>query len=638
MTAEDEFQLEAIRDASESDQKLKRRLSFQDLFFISLSAVIGSGWLFAALDSASVAGPAAIISWVIGAVLIIFIGLNYAELAGMIPRSGAISRYPHITHGSFTGFFMGWAYLIGASAGPAIEAEAVAEYTGTYIKSLVQVSNTYAGKVTVLSASGLGLALLLMMLFFLLNYYGVKLLGRVNTVISWPFKIVIPLLTFIFILFILHTSNFTIASGFLPYGIGSVFLAIPSTGIIFSYLGFRQALEYSGEAKNPRKDVPWALIASVLVSLLVYTLLEIGFVGGVNWSSIGVAPGDWAALTSSSLSAGPFYEIFRQSGIAALAAFGVLLLADSWAAPTSAGWIYLGNATRTFYGLSANGYLAKSLLKITKRGIPIFSLVIGTIAGVIYLLPFPSWYLLVGLISSTSLFTYTMGGVSLKVLRKHAPGLKRLFTIPYASVFAPLGFISGDLVVYWAGFVTVYYAMTAILIGLPLYIIFYAFLKEKANGKISITLAVLYWVFLFLDAFFLFERVILPYTHIVDIQDKSISLIQANGFAVSFLEYYAVLVVILVVTMLTLSGKLMRDNNKQIKAGYWLIAFVASFFPISFFGSFGVYEPNGKAVLPFPWDTVIAALMGLAVYFYAVYSGYKTPEIENLIATNKEEI
>ncbi|MEM0135866.1 MAG: APC family permease, partial [Thermoplasmatales archaeon] len=444
----------AIQNASEADRKLKKNLSLQDLFFISLSAVIGSGWLFAALAGASIAGPAIIFSWIIGAVLILFIGLNYAELAGMIPRSGAISRYPHISHGSFTGFLMGWAYLIGAAAGPAIEAEAVAAYTGTYIPSLVRVATTYEGSVTVLSLSGLGLALLLMILFFLLNYYGVKLLGRVNTIVSWPFKIVIPLITFVFLLFILHSTNFTIfPGGFIPYGVGSIFLAIPSAGIIFSYLGFRQALEYSGEAKNAKRDVPRALIFSVLVSLLIYTLLEIGFIGGINWSKIGIEPGNWAALYSSSLAVGPFYEIFKQSGIAALAAFGILLLADSWAAPTSSGWIYLGNATRTFYGLSANGYLAKLFLKINKRGIPVFSLIIGTIAGIIYLLPFPSWYLLVGLISATSLFTYTIGGVTLQVLRKYAPAVKRQFRVPLASVIAPLGFLSGVLVVYWAGFV-----------------------------------------------------------------------------------------------------------------------------------------------------------------------------------------
>ncbi len=638
MTITDEMQVKAIGDASEADQKLKRRLSFQDLFFISLGAVIGSGWLFASLDSASVAGPASILSWMIGAVLIIFIGLNYAELAGMIPRTGAISRYPHLSHGSFTGFFMGWAYLIGASAGPAIEAEAVAEYTGTYIPRLVQVSNTYAGQVTVLTLSGLGLALLLMMLFFLLNYYGVKALGRVNTIVSWPFKIVIPLITFVFLLFIFHSTNFTFASGFIPYGVGSIFLAIPTTGIIFSYLGFRQALEYSGEAISPRKDVPKALIASVLVSLLIYTLLEIGFVGAVNWSKIGVLAGNWAALKSSSLAVGPLYEIFRQSGVAALASFGVFLLAESWVAPGSSGWIYLGNSTRTFYGLSANGYLAKFLLKISKRGIPIFSLIVGTIAGIIYLLPFPSWYLLVGLMSATSLFTYTMGGVTLQVLRRHAPKIKRLFRLPFASIFAPLGFLSGDLVVYWSGFITVYYAMTAILIGLPLYIIFYVLLKEKANRNISITLAVLYWVFLILDTIFLFESVILPYTKIIDIQGTTMSLAQANGFAISFVEYYVVLILILISTMITLSIKLLKRNNKQITAGYWLVIFVASFFPISFFGSFGVYLPKGIAVLPFPWDTLIAALIGLGVYFYAVHSGYKTPEIENLIVTNNEDV
>ena len=90
---------DVISNSKSQDKKLKKALNTWDLYFLSLGGIIGSGWLFAAAAAASTTGPASIISWIIGGVLVLFIALVYAELGGMIPRSGAISRYGHYSHG-----------------------------------------------------------------------------------------------------------------------------------------------------------------------------------------------------------------------------------------------------------------------------------------------------------------------------------------------------------------------------------------------------------------------------------------------------------------------------------------------------------------------------------------------------------
>ena len=90
------------------DRHLRRTMGFNHLLFLSLGAIIGSGWLFGSLKAAYVAGPAAIISWAVGGVFVIFISLTYAEQAGMLPRTGAIVRYPQHTHGALTGRLIGW--------------------------------------------------------------------------------------------------------------------------------------------------------------------------------------------------------------------------------------------------------------------------------------------------------------------------------------------------------------------------------------------------------------------------------------------------------------------------------------------------------------------------------------------------
>ncbi|TRM90027.1 amino acid permease, partial [Sulfolobus sp. A20-N-G8] len=85
---------------------LRKELSLLDLTFLALGGIIGSAWLFSALSAASVAGPSSVFSWIIGGILMMFIGLAYAELGTAIPKSGGIVRYPHYSHGSYIGYIM----------------------------------------------------------------------------------------------------------------------------------------------------------------------------------------------------------------------------------------------------------------------------------------------------------------------------------------------------------------------------------------------------------------------------------------------------------------------------------------------------------------------------------------------------
>lgn len=84
--------------------KFRRQITLVELVFIGLGSIFGSGWLFAAGYVASMAGPAGWISWVIGGIAIILIGLVYAELGGAIPRAGGHVRYPVYTPGRWLVF------------------------------------------------------------------------------------------------------------------------------------------------------------------------------------------------------------------------------------------------------------------------------------------------------------------------------------------------------------------------------------------------------------------------------------------------------------------------------------------------------------------------------------------------------
>ncbi|MCL5067464.1 MAG: APC family permease, partial [Thaumarchaeota archaeon] len=287
--------------------RFRKVLSFQELYFISLAGIIGSAWLFGSIYGASAAGPAAVISWVIAGVFVIFLALTWSEIGGMLPSAGATVRVPQYAHGEFAGFYFGWAYYISAVTVPPVEAIAIVTYASSYVPSLTNHS--------VLTTEGYIASIIILILTFLINSFGVKFFARLNTTITW-WKLVIPILTAVVALLYLYPPNFTSFGGFAPRGVSPIFSAIGTAGIVFAFMGFRETLDYSGEARNPGKDVPRAIILSVVTTIIVYTLLQVSFIGGIRWNASGLPAGDWANLSTTGVYASaPFYELIVILGI-----------------------------------------------------------------------------------------------------------------------------------------------------------------------------------------------------------------------------------------------------------------------------------------------------------------------------------
>jgi len=96
--------------SKEEQVKLRRSLTALDYFMLSLTGMVGSGWLFAALGAAGYMGPAATLSWVVAGAMFIFMVFSFAELGGIFPFSGALARYNHYTHGILSNYLLAWAY------------------------------------------------------------------------------------------------------------------------------------------------------------------------------------------------------------------------------------------------------------------------------------------------------------------------------------------------------------------------------------------------------------------------------------------------------------------------------------------------------------------------------------------------
>ena len=160
-----------------------------------LGSIIGSGWLFGAWRAAQIAGPGAVWAWVIGAAIILAIALTYAELGAMFPESGGMVRYGHYSHGSLVGFIAAWANWIAIVSVIPVEAEASVQYMASWPWQWAQDLYMHLpdghGELT---PPGLWIAAALVIVYFLLNFWSVKLFAHSNTAIT-IFKLVVPALT-----------------------------------------------------------------------------------------------------------------------------------------------------------------------------------------------------------------------------------------------------------------------------------------------------------------------------------------------------------------------------------------------------------------------------------------------------------
>lgn len=609
MADEEETRLGKFESA---DRGLKRTMSFTQLLLLGVSAQIGSGWLFAVLSAAGVAGPAAILAWIIASLLTGLIALSYAEIGAMFPRSGAIVRYTYLTHGAFAGWIIGWAYWLSAVTIPPIEAIAVITYLGGKFPSMNFL--TKKNGIDILSwPNGILFGIVLMILFFILNYFGAKFLSESNRWVTiW--KLVLPTLTFLGLFYILDSSNFHAFGGFAPLGVAPIFHAIASSGIIFSLLGFRQALDYGGEVKNPQRNVPLATFGSIVIPMVLYTLLQIAFIGAIRWASMGLSPGNWNLLETGSWADGPFFHALDSANLAALSALGTLLLIDAAVSPLATGWVYLGTATRTGYGLAVHRNIPPMFENNNKFGIPWVALIVSGVVGCVFFVPAPSWYQLVGFISAAAVLTYIMGGVGLPVMRRTAPEMPRPFFLKAQGFWAPVGYLAAVLILYWAGFSTLTNVFTATFIGLPLFTWYYAWKRGWMPVVPAVMLGAVFmavWIWIARSGGWVLN----------------VSGGQAKG-GWPFWPYFVAFAVALVGFCAIMWAMSNAEGRLHIQSAAWLLFLLIGTLPISYYGFYG---PLDHPPLGFPWGTIIEMAFSLVAYYWGVHSGFATDEIRDIV-------
>lgn len=469
-----------MADASDRTPVLKRSVGLVSLTLIAAGGILGSGWLFSPLLTAQLAGPASIISWVIGAIAMLLLALSFAEVASVLPVAGGIARIPRYTHGDVTAAVIGWTAWVGYCTQAPIEVAVVIRYASESWPALVTDPHTGS-----LSAQGYGLAAGMLAIFVLVNALGAAAFARANSAITW-LKFAIPIIIAItFISSRFDTNNFTTAGGFAPYGWHGILAAVSTGGIVFALIGFRHAIDMAGEARNASRNVPLALIFGLLIPLAIYLALQVAFISALSEQELG---NGWANIEASH-GLGPLAAVSMALGISWLTAaiYGGALIG-----PAGGALVATGSNARLAYALSRNRFLPDFVSYLSKRGIPIYALLLNLLLGFAFLVTLP-FERIVAINSAAIILSFAIGPIAVIALRRQIPHVKNRFHVPFPRLVAALGFIVSALIVYWSGWTSTILLLGVVLIALISLIVKRVFIDGKAWSSLDSREALWLW-------------------------------------------------------------------------------------------------------------------------------------------------
>ncbi|MGW7025093.1 APC family permease [Streptomyces decoyicus] len=420
----------------------RKGLSLFALIMIGIGSIFGSGWLFGAGAAAQVAGPAALVAWVIGALFIGMIAMSYAEVGSAYPIPGGMARYGHLSHGPVLGFLTGWAVWIATASLIPIESIAATQYMTSWsfgwAKGLVDPATHQ------LTLSGTAVALVLTLALWLTCFWSVQLLARANTVLTLV-KFAIPVLAVLALVGSgFHTSNFTAQGGFAPYGWPAVLTAVTTCGVVFAFNGFQAVVNLGGAAKNPGRAIPVALVGALALGLVIYLALQVAYLGAVPPELL-ARSGGWQGVNLNS----PFADL---AGLLMLHWVVTMLQFGAFISPAGSNIANVASAAYMVTNLAETRFFPRKLAAVHPRygtARPAMWLNLG-FSVVLLLTVGRSWQALAGVVSAAMVISYLIGPIAVGVLRRTRPELPRPFRLPAAGVLCPVTFAFAACALYWS--------------------------------------------------------------------------------------------------------------------------------------------------------------------------------------------
>ncbi|GAA3611505.1 amino acid permease [Microlunatus ginsengisoli] len=430
---------QSIADTDEPEYQLKKSLTALDLTVFGIGVIIGAGiFTLTGRAAATLAGPSIAISFVVSAVCCALAALCYAEFASTVPVSGSAYTFSYASLGEIIAWIIGWDLLLELLLGASVVAQGWSQYAVVFMNAL---------GINWPSAIGPGggvdlLAILLIAVLTLLITVGIKESMRVNLVLV-GIKLFIVLFVIFAGLFYINPANYSpfippatgggeaasswltqpliqFAFGLEPtaYGVGGIFAG--AALVFFAYIGFDVVATTAEEAKNPQRDLPIGIIASLIICTILYCAVALVITGMVKYDQIDPK----AALASAFTAVGK-------------PGFATLIAAGAVAGLTTVVLTLLIGASRVMFAMSRDHLMPPGLSKVhSKFKTPyVITIGIGILAALVAgLTPIGK---LEEMVNIGTLTAFILVSIGIIVLRRTRPDLPRAFKVPLVP-FLPI--------------------------------------------------------------------------------------------------------------------------------------------------------------------------------------------------------
>lgn len=474
--------------AYEADMKksdLKKVLGKWSLTAIGVGAIIGGGiFVLTGTGAYYNAGPALAISFIIAGIACVFAALCYAEFASIIPVEGSAYAYAYGTVGEIFAWGLGWCLILEyAMASMAVSVS----WSGYFTKFLKMFGIHLPDYLTMDPMSYTGEGFSMNLPAFIIVLLVTALLVKGTEEASKANNLIVLLKTSAVVFVVIVGAFYVVPENWIPFipeqtlikqTNGSMAPAYGFQGIIsgaaaifFAYIGFDAVSTQAGEAINPKKDVPFAIITSLLICTALYIAVSLVLTGMIHYS-------DFNPL-------GKYPEAIK-----APVAYAFEIAGQPWASNVitvaatigliSVVMVMMMGQSRIFIGMAKDGLIPKFFgelhpkTKTPYKGIIILGLVVATVSA---LTPIST---LAHMTSFGTLFAFTMVCIAVWIMRKNQPNIERPFKVPAYKVVVTLGVLINIGLIATLDKLALKLSAIWIVLGLIIY-----FLYSKKHSKLN---------------------------------------------------------------------------------------------------------------------------------------------------------
>ncbi len=463
---------QSIADTDEPGTRLRKELNWWDLVVFGVAVVIGAGiFTVTASTAGDITGPAIWISFVIAAITCALAALCYAEFASTLPVAGSAYTFSYATFGEFVAWIIGWNLVLELAIGAAVVAKGWSSYLGSVFG--------FAGGTVKLGSVDLDWgALLIVAVLAVLIALGTKLSSRFSLVVT-AIKVSVVVFVVVVGVFYIKAANY---SPFIPKpevggdatGVNQSVLSLLTGAhsshygwygvlagasiVFFAFIGFDIVATMAEETKEPQRNVPKGILASLAIVTVLYVAVSVVLSGMVSYTQLKTVPGGKSANLATAFTANGIQWASKIIAVGALAGLTTVVM------------VLLLGQCRVLFAMARDGLLPRRLARTGSRGTPVRITVLVAVVVAVTAAIFPIGKL-EEMVNVGTLFAFVLVSAGVVVLRRSRPDLPRGFRVPWvpllpiASIAACVWLMVNLTALTWVRFGVWLVVGTAIYVG-----------------------------------------------------------------------------------------------------------------------------------------------------------------------------